>query len=128
MPSKWFKRTNCKILHSRFSDFFRQSVTKIMGKTAIRAISCFSPLLPLNNVEKQWAKLESSYVMGLQHCVGGEGGFLNRLFKIPMIFYHWLSKNYKKKKKDEILSMLFQITLIMLLISLIIPHYTLSRT
>ena len=30
-----------------------QSVTKIMGKTAIRAISCFSPLPPLNNVEKQ---------------------------------------------------------------------------
>ena len=46
-----------------------------MGKTAIRAISCFSPLPPLNNVEKQGAKLASSYVMGLQHCVGGEGGF-----------------------------------------------------
>ena len=30
-----------------------QSVTKIMGKTAIGAISCFYPLPPLNNVEKQ---------------------------------------------------------------------------
>ena len=113
MPSRWFETTNCKILHLRFSDFFRQSVTKIMGKTAIRAISCFSPLPALNKVEKQWAKLESSYVIGFQHCVGGEGGFLNRLFKIPIIFCHWWSENYKKKK-DEVLSMLFQITLIML--------------
>ena len=30
-----------------------QSVTKIMEKTAIRAILCFSPLPPLNNVKKQ---------------------------------------------------------------------------
>ena len=30
-----------------------QSVTKIMGKTAIWTILCFSPLLPLSNVEKQ---------------------------------------------------------------------------
>ena len=30
-----------------------QSVTKIMGKTAIWSISCFFPLPPLNNVEKQ---------------------------------------------------------------------------
>ena len=33
--------------------FNLQSVTKIMGKTAIRVISCFYPLPPLNNVEKQ---------------------------------------------------------------------------
>ena len=30
-----------------------QSVTKIMRKAAIREILCFSPLPPLNNVEKQ---------------------------------------------------------------------------
>ena len=88
MPSRSFKMTNCKILHLRFSNFFRQSVTKIMGKTAIRDISCFSPLPPLNNVEKQSAKLASSYITGLQHCVVGEGLFLNRLFKIPIIFCH----------------------------------------
>ena len=65
------------MLHLNFSDFFRQSVTKIMGKTAIWAISCFCvyPFSPLSNVEKQRAKLASSYVTGSQHCVGGEGDF-----------------------------------------------------
>ena len=52
MPSKSFKTTNCKIPHLRLPDFFRQSLTKIMGKTAIRTISCFCSLPPLNNVEK----------------------------------------------------------------------------
>ena len=37
----------------------KKSVTKIMRKTAFWATSCFYP--PLNNVEKQWAKLASSY-------------------------------------------------------------------
>ena len=46
-----------------------------MGKTAIWAISCSYPLPPLNNVEKQQAKLESSSVMGSQYCIGGEGDF-----------------------------------------------------
>ena len=46
-----------------------------MGKTAISAISCFYSLPPLNKVEKQRAKFASSYVMGSQHCVGGEGDF-----------------------------------------------------
>ena len=55
--------------------FKQQSVTKIMEKTDIWTILCFSPLLPLNNVEEQWAKLVSSNVIGLQHCVGGEGKF-----------------------------------------------------
>ena len=59
-----------------------------MAKTAIRAILCFYPLPHLNNVEEQGAKLASSYVMGSQHCIGGEGGFLNTLFKIPIIFCH----------------------------------------
>ena len=36
-----------------------QSMTKIMGKTAIRTISCFYPLPPLNNFEKQRAELAS---------------------------------------------------------------------
>ena len=49
--------------------------TKIMGKTASWITSCFYPLTPLNNVKKQWAKLVSSYVMGSQHCIGGEGDF-----------------------------------------------------
>ena len=46
-----------------------------MEKTAIWAISCSYPLPALNNVEKQRARLASSYVMGSQHCVGGEGDF-----------------------------------------------------
>ena len=57
------------------SDFFRRSMTKIMGKTAIWKILCFYPLPPLNNVEIQRAKRVSSYIMGSQHCNGGEGGF-----------------------------------------------------
>ena len=75
MPSIWFKISKSKILHSKFCRFFRQSVTKIMGKTAIWTILCFSPLPPLNNVEEQWAKLASSNVIGSQHCIGGEGEF-----------------------------------------------------
>ena len=46
-----------------------------MAKTAIWALSCFYSLPPLNNVEKQRAKLASNYVMDSQHCIGGEGGF-----------------------------------------------------
>ena len=41
----------------------------------------------------------SSHVMGSQHCIGGEVGFLNILFKIPIIFCHWLSEYYKKKER-----------------------------
>ena len=46
-----------------------------MGKTAIRTILCFYPVPPLNNVEKQIAKVASSYVTASQHCIGGEGRF-----------------------------------------------------
>ena len=46
-----------------------------MGKTAIGTILCFCPLPPLNTVEKQQAKVVSSYVMDSQHCVEGEGEF-----------------------------------------------------
>ena len=75
MPSKLFKTTNCKTIQLSFSDFCRQSMTKIMGKTAIWTILCFYPRPPLNNVEKQREKLASSYVMGWQHCTGREGYF-----------------------------------------------------
>ena len=37
----------CSVVH------ILQSVTKIMGKTAIWTVLCFSPLPPLNNVGKQ---------------------------------------------------------------------------
>ena len=37
-----------------------------MRKTAIWTILGFSPLPPINDVEEQWAKLESSNVMDLQ--------------------------------------------------------------
>ena len=46
-----------------------------MGKTAIWTILCFSPLTLYNNVEEQLVKLESSNVIGSQHCIGGEGKF-----------------------------------------------------
>ena len=35
----------------------------------------FHSLPPLNNVEKEQSKLASSYVMGWQHRIGGEGDF-----------------------------------------------------
>ena len=60
-----------------------QSVTKTMGKTAISVTFCFYPLPPLNNVEKQWAKVASSYVTGLQHCIVGEGEFYTKFWKFP---------------------------------------------
>ena len=40
----------------------------------------------------------------------GKGGIFNTVFKIPIIFFHWLSEIYKKEKKNEILCMLFQKT------------------
>ena len=46
-----------------------------MGKTAIGTILCPSPLLSLNNVEEQSAKLASSNVMGSQRYIGGEEEF-----------------------------------------------------
>ena len=52
MPSKSFKTNNRKILHVSLSVFFRQSMIKIMGKTAIWTFLCFHPLPPLSNVEK----------------------------------------------------------------------------
>ena len=52
MPSKSFKTTNRKILHLSLLVFFRQSVTKTLGKTAIWTVSCFYPLPALSNVEK----------------------------------------------------------------------------
>ena len=57
-----------------FSDF-RESVAKIMGKTVIWAIPGSYPLPPLKNVQKQQAKLLSSYVIGSQDCIEREGDF-----------------------------------------------------
>ena len=75
MPSIWFKISNSKIPHLKFCRCFRQSVGKLMGKTAIWKILCFSPLPPLHNVEEKWAKLMSSNVFSSQHCIRGEGQF-----------------------------------------------------
>ena len=54
--------------------FFKQSVTKIMGKIDIWTMLCLSPLPPFNNVGEKWTKLASSNVIALQHCIGVEGG------------------------------------------------------
>ena len=102
MPSIWFKMSYRKIPHLKFWRFFRQSVTKIMGKTGIWTILCFSPLPLLNNVDEQWAKLASSNVMGSEHGIGGKGSILNLLSKIPVIFCYWLSEIYKKKEKKKL--------------------------
>ena len=95
MPSIWFKISSSKIPHLKFCRFFRQSVTKIMGKTAIWTILCFSPLPPINNVEEQWAKtcVKPCYRFATLHR--GRRGAWNTLFKIPLIFCHdcsWVSE------------------------------------
>ena len=46
-----------------------------MGETAISAIKRFYPFPPLNNVEKSWAKVATSHVMGSQHRRVREGNF-----------------------------------------------------
>ena len=48
--------------------------------------------------------------MGLQHCIEGEGGFLNTFFETPIILCHWLSEIYEKRKKNDVLGMLFEIS------------------
>ena len=53
MPSILFKKSRGKISHLKFWIFFGQSVTKIMGKTAIWTILCFSTFPPPRNVEEQ---------------------------------------------------------------------------
>ena len=109
MSSIWLKMSNSKIPHFRFCRFFKQSVTKIMGKTVNWAILCFSPLLPLNNVEEQWAKLRQA-ILWVRNIVSGESGSFKCIFQIPIIFCHWLSEIWKKKKKkEEVWCMLFQI-------------------
>ena len=44
-----------------------------MGKTVIWKILSFPPLLPLNNVEEQWAELLSSNVFVLQDHIAWDG-------------------------------------------------------
>ena len=73
IPSFGLKMSNFKIPYFKFCRFLRQSVTKIMGKTTIWTIYCFSSLSPFNNVEEQWARLASSNVMSSQHFIEGEG-------------------------------------------------------
>ena len=73
MPSIWFKTSNCKIPHWKIFKFLQTISEKIMGKLLFGQFCISTPFPPLNNVEKQWAKLALSYVMGTQHCVGGEG-------------------------------------------------------
>ena len=46
-----FSRKVCISFNLKVKDL--QSVTKIMGKTAIWKIFCFSPIPPLNNLENQ---------------------------------------------------------------------------
>ena len=71
---------------------------KNYGKTCYLDNFMFLALSLLNNIKNHWAKLASTYAMGLQHCVRSEGEFLNKLLNILIIFCHWLSQIYKKKK------------------------------
>ena len=55
-----------------------------------------SALFPLNNFEKQRAKLASS-CYGFATLYRRREGFLNIIFKDPITFCHWLSETYKEK-------------------------------
>ena len=86
------KQSTVKHHNWNFLDFFRQSVTKIVWKTTIWTIFCFSSFPPLtmlrnngkkkcfklcygvHHIEKQWAKLASSFVMGFTTLYTGETG------------------------------------------------------
>ena len=55
----------------------------------------FSPLFLLNNVENNKQNLRQDILWPRKIvAIGEEGGFLNPLFKIPIIFCHWLSEIY----------------------------------
>ena len=84
-----------------------QSATKIMEETAIWTILCFYPVPPLNNVEKQWSKVASGYVMGSQHWKGKRGNFKHTFRNFHYIFT-LIVWNLQKEKKNEVLCMLFQ--------------------
>ena len=84
-------------------------MTKLMGKTAIWAISCFYSFSPLDNVEKQWAKFVSSYVMGSQHLLGEEEGFLTTLSKVPTIFCQWLQITWSLRRWKWFLSSMLRL-------------------
>ena len=59
-----------------------------MGKAAIWTISFFSPFL-LNNVENNKQNLRQDILWPRKIvAIGEEGGFLNTLLKIPIIFCH----------------------------------------
>ena len=67
-----------------------QSVTKMLVKIAIWAISCFYLLPSLENFGKEQAKpLEICYWFATLYR--GRGGLLIIVFKIPIIFWHLLS-------------------------------------
>ena len=71
---------------------------KNYGKNWYLGNFVFLPLPPLNNVEKEWANLRSSYVMCSQHSIGPEREFLNTLFKISIIFCHDCLKFTKRER------------------------------
>ena len=57
-----------------------------------------SSLPPLTMFRKRRQNLYQARLQGPQHCIGGEGGFLNTFFKIPITFCHWSSEIFVKKK------------------------------
>ena len=75
MASIWCKTSNCKILHLIFQIFSGYQWQKLREKLLFGKFCVSIPLPVLNKVEKQRAKVGSSYVMVLQHCVGGDKRF-----------------------------------------------------
>ena len=75
---------------------------KSLGKTPIWVILCFSPLPPTSQCWGTKSKTCVKQCYGFTTLYRGRGGgLLNMLCEIPIIFCHWLSEFYKKKKKKN---------------------------
>ena len=73
------KQSTVKHHNWNFLDFFRQSVTKIVGKTTIWTIFCFSSFPPLTLLRNNGKKNASSFVMGFTTLKNNEQNLLQAL-------------------------------------------------
>ena len=98
MPTIWCTKGNCKILHL-ISQIFSDNQWRSEWERLVFGQFCFSipfPLLTmLRNNEQNCVK--RCYV--LTKFWRWRGEILNTLFKFAIIFCHWLSEIYRKKKE-----------------------------
>ena len=93
---------------SNFADFSNNQWQKVWEKMLLGHFVFLSP----SPSEQCWGTMSKA---SIKQCYGfatlykAWGVILNALFKIPIIFCHWLSEIYKEKERS-VRSMLFQIT------------------